>query len=382
MPGWWFCSTADGTGVSSEPELARLSAIGEAVERYCGMARSAPEGLVRAAFCDLRGRAVEPGSLGLLSDAQYRRFPRLAPFRERSEVDWCWAYSLTTGQARLVPAALVHFDRAAVPPNNFMPELGSSGLASHVSMPHAVLAGLCEVLERDALTIAWHNRLPLIPLEFVAGPVADMLDNALSDCGAEFSLFQVPTDAPFPVVLALAESDSAAPHAVVGAGCRPDVSQAAARALCEVSQMLRRQRDRRPEPPERVVTFEHHADFYSSRDGALLLRENLRQAREPRRVGHGAAAAIPDVRAEVAGAVSVLGNIGLEVLVLELTTADVAMAGYRVVRVIVPGTVDMSADVRFVRLGASRMYELPVRLGLRSNAQVEAELNLLPVPLA
>jgi len=373
---------ADGTGVSADAELAQLSAIGEVVERYCGMARSHPDSLLRVAFSDVSDTAVNPASFALLSDAQYRRFPSLVALHEDSVVDWCWAYSLTRRAPALVPAALVYFDRGAVPPNNFVPELGSSGLASHVSLRHAILAGLCEILERDAMTIAWHNRLPLVALDPVDGPVLALLNEALAGCDAAFSLFQVPTDGPFPVVMALAESDSIAPHAVVGAACRPDLMQAACRALCEMAQMLRRQRGRSPDPPTDVRTFDHHAAFYGSRKGAGLLRENLIESGERRPLRQVADGGGPDASAVLDGAVSALSAAGLDVLVIELTTADVASVGYRVVRVVVPGALDMSADARFPHLGGSRLYDVATRLGLPEGLTGRGELNLLPVPLA
>lgn len=384
VPGWWFCMPADGTGVSADPELAQLSAIGEVVERYCGMARSRPESLLRAAFRDVNDVAVNPATFSLFSDDQYRRFRSLAPLKEESVVDWCWAYSLARQAQTLIPAALVYFDRGAVPPNNFLPELGSSGLASHVSLQHAILAGLCEVLERDALTIAWHTRLPLVPLDPDEDPVLAPLTDALAGCDVTISLFEVPTDGPFPVVLALAESDHTIPHAVVGAACRPDLTQAAARALCEVAQMLRRQRERRPVPPLHVKTFDQHADFYSSRRGAGLLRENLIVSCNRRRLRPAGSSGGDDGFAtDLDRAVSVLFASGLDVLVAELTTADVAAVGYRVVRVVVPGAVDMSADARFIRLGGSRLFDVAMRLGLPSGDVVRpVEFNLLPVPLA
>lgn len=69
-------------------------------------------------------------------------------------------------------------------------------------------------------------------------------------------------------------------------------------------------------------------------------------------------------------------------LAAELTTADVAQAGWRVVRVMVPGTVWPGTRPEMAPLGARRLYRLPVDLGLRSTPLSEHELRSLPVPLS
>jgi ribosomal protein S12 methylthiotransferase accessory factor len=80
--------------------------------------------------------------------------------------------------------------------------------------------------------------------------------------------------------------------------------------------------------------------------------------------------------------VDALTALDLEVLVVDLTSSDVASAGFHVVRVVIPGTVDMNTDERFARLGGGRLYNLPVKLGLAERPRAEADLNRHPVPLA
>jgi ribosomal protein S12 methylthiotransferase accessory factor len=62
-----------------------------------------------------------------------------------------------------------------------------------------------------------------------------------------------------------------------------------------------------------------------------------------------AAAAIRDL-------VRRLAELGLEALVTELTTPDVAACGYRVVKVLVPGLQPLYADEQRPMLGGDRVY--------------------------
>lgn len=382
IPGWSFRDPPDGTGISTDPDLARLAAIAEAVERYCSMAPPEASLLETAAFRELGPTATPPHKFARLSRRQYRRFPRLDPLAEDKVIEWSWAYSLTHRRAVLVPAALVYFSRGRRGPNNFSPEMVSSGFACHVGLHHAMLSGLCEIFERDALAIAWHNRLPLAPLDPGGSKVEELLDGPLAHTGLDFRIFKVPSDAPFPVVMALGMNPHGQPHVVVGAACRPDPVAATTKALFEVFQMLHRFQGRTVTRPARFTELDDHATFYATAEGAALLHRHLATA-----VGSTALEGLTDcsqgsVPADLDFAVHSLATLGLEVLVSDVTTADVAGTGFRVVRVLVPGMLDISADARFAQLGTPRLYHLPVALGLRRRPLSELQMNRLPVPLA
>lgn len=381
IPGWRFRHPAAGVGVATAAEPARIAAVAETVERYCSMAPANPHLLVRAPAADLP-EVVAPQAFALPSPAQRRRLPQVAaPDRDRP-IDWCPAASLTRSAVAWVPAGLVHFSLAARPPNHFVGELTSTGVAAHVCPTRAVLAGLCEVLERDAVAIAWHARLPLERVDLGGSEAAAVAAGPLATAGARVEVFRVPSDAPFPVLLAVGWRPQA-PHAAVGAACRPDPGQAAVKAVCEVAQLLDDLALRPSHHPGRIRELRDHAAFYASADGAALLRRAITTTPGPPRPLREWPATHPGrVDRQLDAAVAALAAQRREVLVAELSTADAATAGFRVVRVLVPGALDLSGDPRRARLGAPRLYDLPVRLGLRATPLGEAHLNRLPVPLA
>jgi ribosomal protein S12 methylthiotransferase accessory factor len=153
------------------------------------------------------------------------------------------------------------------------------------------------------------------------------------------------------------------------------------KALFEVSQMLYRFSGRQPSRPTRIRTLDDHADLYASPGGDALLWSAIRRGKGVRLLDLPSGSnSRPGT--QLAGLTNELSKVGLEVLVLDLTPADVADAGYHVVRVVVPGAMDINFDARYPRLGSPRLYDLPVKLGLRSSPLGESELNPLPVPLA
>lgn len=381
IPGWNLRVCPNGAGVSMDSELAFLAAVAEAAERYSAMAPVPSRSCRRASFLELGGVAVHPSSFALFSANQYRRRQRLLPFTEDTLVDWLWAFSLTRRKPCLVPAALLSLDGRDLLPKGLLAERVSTGFACHVSLLSAALAGLCETLERDAVTIAWHSHLPLIPLDPSGTPVAELLAGPLASGAANFALYQVPTDLPFPVVVALASASDDVPHLVMGAACRPDGVKAAEKALYEASQLFCRYRVARPVRPHRIRDHEDHGALYATKKGAEVLRRHLRISEDSRSL-RGLGRERESEAADLAFSVSRLESLGLEALISEVTTADIAASGFRVVRVLVPGTVDISADARYPRLGGTRMYHLPAKLGLADRPLSEAQLNLLPIPLA
>lgn len=369
-----------GTGVSCDPESARAQALSEALERYCALAAPDPAALVRAAFRDLSQAAVEPSALALHTESQYQRTPGMEALTPSKCVDWCEARSVTSGQPMLVPNALVRFAGAGRSPNNFLAELTSTGLASHVTAAHAALHGLYEVIERDSLAVAWHTRLPAAPVD-PSGTFVDELRSELeSQFRMTFTLYQLPTDVPLPVLFCVGWSDDVYPHAVTGCACRSDPLRAANKALLEAVQMryyLRRRGSAKPQP---IRDLSHHAAFYGTRKGALLLRHYLNVAGTRLALVDGPTR---DHTGEVALALaaSALSARGLEALVADIATPTLRSLGLHVVRVLVPSALDIAGDPRLPRFGARRLYEVPSRLRVGS-AVAEADLNRLPIPLA
>lgn len=382
LRGWETGMPPQGTGVAVDADAAWLAAVAETIESYCSLAPANPRLLVRARFTDLDEPAVAPAALCHLSAEQQAQFPELPRLTASRPVDWCWAYSLMRGQAVRVPAGWVHAGCNRAPPNDVVAEQLSTGFACGVSVAGALLAGVCEILERDALTIAWHANLPFTPLETGRTNVEELLTGPLCERAVRYDVLRVPTDGPFPVVLAVAWCDTE-PYATVGAACRPDPVAAARKALYETCQLRFRFRDHGGRRPTQVRTLDDHADLYAA-DGqaADVLRRQLHSADAPQALAEVPSQATGSLLGDVKAAIDALGRLGLEILVSDVTTADAAVAGYRVLRVLVPGCVDMAIDARLHPLGADRLSDAPERLGLRDAPLEPAEANLWPVPLA
>jgi YcaO-like protein with predicted kinase domain len=121
----------------------------------------------------------------------------------------------------------------------------TNGLASGNTRDEAILHGLCELIERDALTL-WSFRddasaltAALRPADFGDSTV-DRLAAQVESAGLHLRLFDITSDLQVPVIHALISEAQAAPMRLfdlaAGTGCHPVASRAAIAAITEAAQ--------------------------------------------------------------------------------------------------------------------------------------------------
>lgn len=400
---WPADRVATGTAFG-DPDRARMSAVGEAVERYCG--NYVPAGLRRAAYRDLGGPAVDPHTLALYSDDQYagHGFP-FRPFTRELEVLWTPGEDLADGTPTWLPASLVYVNyltppRDGEPPTNY-PML--AGIAAGPSAAAARTAALEEIVERDATVIWWANALPARPVTGVGPPLEPEPEPGWYRAGGlRYRVVAIPTV--FDVaVLGVLLDDAGTGIATLGVAARPDPAEAVRKALAEAVTLRRYALglldpegeiwaaadagviDRRVFKPfraDRAYREDYRRDHRDVVDLAchsqLWLDPRMREHLTPITAGTDAVALdeLPRVDGDpLDGYLKRVAAHGLSAYAADLTTADVASAGLAVARVIVPGAYS-NAPAAFPFLGGRRLREDPARLGHAP----AAPLNLVPLP--
>lgn len=381
-----------GAGKGWTAAAARAAAVGEAVERYCANHWD-PRRCVVAALCDVGMDVITPADCVLYDAEQYARpeWPH-RPWREDQPITWITGVGLPDGEPVAVPAVMTYLTThpPANPQEHFAP-LTSNGLAAGPTVDAAALGGLCELIERDALMIAWMNRLPAIELELAdAAGLPGALHRHYAALDVELRAFVLPTDLPATVVLAMSVEDRpGVPAAVVGMGCHPAPLSALTKGLFELCQgrpaEAGRYRESPPEGrldrPEDVVTLDDHSAFASvalrrgefgflGAGGASMPVARLDQRREA------------EAGEELERCATALRELGHRAAYVDLTLPDVGACGYRVVRVVAAGLQPIHFGYGQERLGGRRLFSVPQRLGLRNAPTVASDLNRCPHPLA
>lgn len=335
------------------------------------------ERLSRARAGELRGHVIEPPALTLFSDAQYcERLhwnknvddSRAVPIRWRRSQPLDWIRSdprFSTSEAWL-PAGLCFLGY----PNDEssgLPPADSNGLARGSSIEDAVVRGFCEVVERDATAIWWYNRLvlPRIDLTSLSDGLASQYADWLKTQYRELRLLLLTLDLPIPIVAAISHHVGGGAIAFGFAAGR-SLSEAARRAVGELA-----------ECEANLILLKRNADMSGKAGftpGALHLYqwhmdENIH--RRPHLSGNSAVqASSAELRLDWNYCLDICREQKLEIFAVNLTHD----AESPVARVFVPGLRPTKP-----RLGSGRLYDVPVRLGLKPS--VPQAIHEVPFPL-
>jgi ribosomal protein S12 methylthiotransferase accessory factor len=245
----------------------------------------------------------------------------------------------------------------------------SNGHAVGNCLEEAILQGLLELVERDAIAIWWYARVHRpgveLPVEFV---------ERLAARGWTAWALDLTHDLGIPVRAALARE--ARGRWCVGFGAHLDHSIALERATGELRQLLVLGDERcvwNPgDLPDEAFLHPHAGERPATRTGTPLREPSaaVERALADPRPASATATPMRDLRAAVEHVVALLAPAGLETLVVDQTRPDLGLSA---AKVIVPGLRHF-----WPRFAKGRLYDVPERLGW-TRSLGEAELN--PVPL-
>jgi ribosomal protein S12 methylthiotransferase accessory factor len=136
------------SGKGPTRQHAMASALMESIERYSSLPAGGPRNFVRASYADLsKTHAVlHPDEI-----VEPMRFE----YRNDMQMDFVAGYDIADSQEVMVPASIALFRYNPSPPAvNPFSYFHTNGLASGNVMEEAVCHSLCEVIERDAMSVA------------------------------------------------------------------------------------------------------------------------------------------------------------------------------------------------------------------------------------
>ncbi len=370
-------------GKGSTRAQALASALGESLERYCGVFQG-DEPRLRASREELGPTAIHPNTWMGYSARQYAERERWnasdskvcfvpEPFDDRLVLEWSPLWSLTEDQPRYLPTSACfygyhgHHGRARVEPRIAVAD--SNGCAAGNTLAEAVLQGLFELVERDGVALWWYNRLsrPGVALESFEVPYVLELVEHYRRLERELWAIDLTSDLGIPTFAAVSRRvDQPREDVLLGFGAHVDARVALVRAMTEVGQSL-------PSVPEPGQTMRYRGDNQEAQRwwSTATVRSEPYLRPHPE-LGWRTFASYPapstaSVPALLHDCVERLRGHGLEVLVLDQSRADVELA---VARVVVPGLRHF-----WPRFGRGRLYDVPVALGWSAAPRAEADLN-------
>jgi ribosomal protein S12 methylthiotransferase accessory factor len=235
-------------GKGAHLQQALLGALGEISERLLAVLHStSTRALLFGSHEELSARglnALGPDDIPLFRAEQYdepawpfRRFTRDTP------LTWLQGRELLSGDEVLVPAQLVLFHWRRSRDEPVIGYATSGGLAFNTDRRRAILHGLYECFERDAINLRWYCRLPPplvdLPLEdSVRRQVGSPMLRLSTPDIAVPQVYLNTLDAPIPVFTVMTEDESRADRAfLAGGGAWGHKERALTQALFEIGQM-------------------------------------------------------------------------------------------------------------------------------------------------
>jgi oxazoline/thiazoline synthase len=365
-------------GKGSTAEQGEASALMEAIERYSGIFQG-DEIRVTRRFTDFpSGDAILPNDVLLFSDVQYRRHQTPAsdsddsqmipaPFDRSAEIEWSPVWSLRDERFKYLPTSLVYFFYRR--PAAYQVHADSNGCAAGNTLEEAIVQGFLELVERDAYAIWWYNRLQRAEVDLgqFDDPYIRDLKIQLAETGRRLWVLDVTSDLGIPSFVTIVHwMESSQEHVEFGSGAHFDARIAALRAMTELNQFLSigLLGGRDPNPSSRESNHGGFPPFrlqdhpYLTPSGPPVVRPDF-----------GSNFGRLDTREQVTACVHLAKREGLDFLVLDQTRPDIEVP---VVRVIVPGLRHF-----YRRFAPGRLYDVPLKLGLRDRPLSENELNPL-----
>lgn len=238
-------------GKGADHDAAKVSALMESIEywhaehidsplrhdSYQRMRRLAPT--IDVTALPLRG------GLDSISPT-FAETPARATFHADRPMLWIEGRELLSEQPLWVPFETVTYNRVGLDYAATTFQVTSCGLASGNDLAEATVHALCEIIERDALTLWWAPAKPayrrsMVRPESVTDPTCRHLLDLLDAAGLDAFLWDVTSDLGVPVFQACVVEREALPDwrsfgPCWGYGCHPEPAIALSRAITEAAQ--------------------------------------------------------------------------------------------------------------------------------------------------
>jgi len=213
-------------GKGKEPIHAEVSAMMEALERYCA---------------EYRGDQMEFASyeeIGLTRAVNPRDLIPSRPVEQGEKLHYTPAYDILNEEEILVPSNAVFHPYNSLGMTTPLFRSDTNGLASGNVMEEAILHGLLEVIERDALSTAEQQRSLGQRLVIDSDCAAGEILRKFEENGISIHLWLVPGKTGIPTVAAASDDTVAKDPGllVIGSGTHTCPEIAALRALTEIAQ--------------------------------------------------------------------------------------------------------------------------------------------------
>jgi ribosomal protein S12 methylthiotransferase accessory factor len=351
--------SSGGLGIHSIRDNALLISLMESIERYC--LSYVPQGeIFKSRFQSLPTKR-RVSFFDLYSAAQYKSLRGKFYNPSHEKINWVKVFNAQKKNEYIYwPASLVYVPYEL---ERRVAEQSSSGVASHLTISKAILNGLLELIERDAIALNFLKRLnpPEIDIRTIKSLKIQKILKKIRNDDFAVKVYKLYSDVDVPIFLSIIfrdfDSHTKKFHFGIGASATLSSDASILKSLQEALFTYYYSRNMlhlRQKKLLKIRSFHQHFLYYqdSAKFSQLLFKSDV----------------VPYLKSEITKKrlFSSVNRSGLEIYYKDITTNDVASVGVRVVRVVVPGLIELNSSYKLPRRNARRFKSVPSYLGLRT----------------
>ena len=355
--------SSGGLGISSDEKSAVISCIAEAIERYC--MSYVPKTEIKKMKWNEINNEEKITDYQLYTDTQYEQNPQYVNPKKEA-IYWTRINSIEDGKYLYWPSSLIYLPFEL---SKTVAETSSTGMAAGFSINDCIVSGLLELIERDSLMINFSKRLnpPEIDINTLNIENKEFVDKISKNY--KIKIYKLYSDIKIPTYLCfIYNGEGKKLHYGIGASTNLDSNKAIDKALKEclfTYYYSLNIMDLRKNNPDEISTLYEHFLYYQGElfEKLLFESEKIKYIRE--------IYTFDDVKKD-------LKSNGLKIYYKDLTTEDIRFTNLKVVKVIVPGLIDLNKTHKMQRLAAKRFNDVPNKIGINAKDGLSKQPHPFP----
>ncbi|MBT0722431.1 hypothetical protein HGT70_14225 [Rosenbergiella collisarenosi] len=377
-----------GCGADESLDMALLRSVAEAAERYATCVYDKRDVRI-ATFNDMAIQGIRAEDIPRCSDEEYAN-PRcfIRPIDEQAPLRWVAGYSLTRRETCWVPLMMTHLFARPWPSEHFWLPI-STGVAAHVDLAQAAVSAICEVIERDAIALTWLLQMEhpaVVTDDAIPQEHAEKVRRLRNSC-LENRVFNATLDTGVPTLYSVqlrAGSERAAQFVNCSTHFDPWVSYGKLIRESAVGRTILEHNLPIPDDIQDFIELEHGAIFMGRREHRsafdFLLSPEKRGVGETQTLTALARGMPSDPALQLRYLTNHFTKLGMDIVMVDMTTDELRDAGLHVVRAVIPGLMPMSACHTARYLGHTRLHNVKRELEARTGNL--RTINPYPQPFA
>lgn len=375
----------DGSGGDIQEEIATIKAIAETTERYSSIVYSEQKQFIWASANELGKEAINLDNIPKCSQDELSHPNCMIQLPKKDEpIRWVRGVNLKDKSLVWIPAVMVYLQIPFKSNSEkfWMPI--STGCAAHTSMEQALINGICEVVERDAISLTWLQKLELPKLNLDIAPdwVIPFINQMEKEPNVKHHVFNATTDLGIPTLYSVQVTEHN-PNLAALVMCSTELNPYDAYVkLMRESASSRIAMQMGYVPPQDIDKFISVYDgaAYMGQHSRLHAFDFLLNSEKEQNISNIENIDTGNVHENLKKLIKKLSDKGHEVYAVDLTTDEAKRAGLYVVRIVIPTLMPLSFSYRSRYLGTPRLFKAPHLMGYP--VLEEENLNSWPQPFA